>query len=320
MLNKYRKHIHYVLLTVLLILLIALYLFYNTRENLAFALNLRVARIPTFLLVGMSTSIATILFQTITKNNILSPSIIGLDSMYGLFQTVIIFLFGSSHALVINAQINFLVSTLLMSIGSLSLFYIFFKVYPGRIYLLLMTGLIFGTLMSNLTTFMQTLIDPNEFESILSRTLVSFNTIDTSLVWITFLISVPIIIYLIFHSNTLDVLHLGDIYAKGLGVNVNREYFSLFIIVSILTAVSTALVGPVTFLGFLGANLSYRLFSTYKHTAIFFGGTLITTILLIGSQFVVEHLLPVRTSVGVIIELVGGIYFLYLIVRERNQI
>ncbi len=320
MLNKYRKYIHYVLLTVLLILLIALYLFYNTRENLAFALNLRVARIPTFLLVGMSTSIATIVFQTITKNNILSPSIIGLDSLYGLFQTVIIFLFGSSHVLVINAQINFLVSTLLMSIGSLSLFYIFFKVYPGRIYLLLMTGLIFGTLMSNLTTFMQALIDPNEFESILSRTLVSFNTIDTSLVWITFLIAVPIIIYLIFHSNTLDVLHLGDVYAKGLGVNVSREYFSLFIIVSILTAVSTALVGPVTFLGFLGANLSYRLFSTYKHTAIFFGGTLITTILLIGSQFVVEHLLPVRTSVGVIIELVGGIYFLYLIVRERNQI
>lgn len=320
MLNKYRKYIHYVLLTVLLILLIALYLFYNTRENLAFALNLRVARIPTFLLVGMSTSIATIVFQTITKNNILSPSIIGLDSMYGLFQTVIIFLFGSTHILVINAQINFLVSTLLMSIGSLSLFYIFFKVYPGRIYLLLMTGLIFGTLMSNLTTFMQALIDPNEFESILSRTLVSFNTIDTSLVWITFLITVPIIIYLIFHSNTLDVLHLGDVYAKGLGVNVSREYFSLFIIVSILTAVSTALVGPVTFLGFLGANLSYRLFLTYKHTAIFFGGTLITTILLIGSQFVVEHLLPVRTSVGVIIELVGGIYFLYLIVRERNQI
>ncbi|HLQ75310.1 MAG TPA: iron chelate uptake ABC transporter family permease subunit [Alloiococcus sp.] len=320
MLNKYQKYIHFVLLTVLLILLIVLYLFYNTRENLAFALNLRVARIPTFLLVGMSTSIATIVFQTITKNNILSPSIIGLDSLYGLFQTVIIFLFGSSHVLVINAQINFLVSTLLMSIGSLSLFYIFFKVYPGRIYLLLMTGLIFGTLMSNLTTFMQALIDPNEFESILSRTLVSFNTIDTSLVWITFLISVPIIIYLIFHSNTLDVLHLGDIYAKGLGVNVSREYFSLFIIVSILTAVSTALVGPVTFLGFLGANLSYRLFSTYKHTAIFFGGTLLTTILLIGSQFVVEHLLPVRTSVGVIIELVGGIYFLYLIVRERNQI
>src|SRR5699024_160732 len=79
--------------------------------------------------------------------------------------------------------------------------------------------------------------------------------------------------------------HLGDIYAKRLDVNVSQEYFSLFIIVSILTAVSTALVGPVTFLGFLGANLSYRLFSTYKHTAIFFGGTLLTTILLIGSQF-----------------------------------
>lgn len=320
MINKRRKYLNYVLLMVILILLIALYLFYNTRGNLAFALNLRAARIPTFLIVGMSMSVATIVFQTITKNNILSPSIIGLDSMYSLFQTIIIFFFGSSHFLVSNTQVNFLISTLLMSIGSLVLFYIFFKVYPGRIFLLLMTGLIFGTLMSNLTTFMQALIDPNEFESILTQTLVSFNTIDISLLWITVVISIPIIIYLFIHSNTLDVLHLGDVYAKGLGVNVDREYFKLFMIVSVLTAVSTALVGPVTFLGFLGANLSYRLFSTYRHTSIFVGGTLITTILLIGSQFVVEHVLPVRTSVGVIIELVGGIYFLYLIVKERNKI
>lgn len=304
----------------LLIILIFGYLFYNTRGNLAFALNIRGIRIPAFLLVGMSTSIATIVFQTITKNNILSPNIIGLDSMYSLFQTVIIFFFGSGHLIVRNLQLNFVFSTTLMVIGSFGLFYIFFKLYPGRIFLLLMTGLIFGTLMSNITVFFQAVIDPNEFQSILSRTLVSFNTIESSLLWITFFISLPIIIYLIVHSNTLDVLHLGDVYAKGLGINVNREYFNLFVIVSILTAVSTALVGPVTFLGFLGANLSYRLFSTYRHTSIFLGGTLITTILLIGSQFIVEHVLPVRTSVGVIIELIGGIYFLYLIVKERTQI
>lgn len=315
-----KMYFHFVWLILLLLTLIGLYLFYNTRGDLAFALNIRGIRIPTFILVGTSTAIATIVFQTITKNNILSPNIIGLDSMYSLFQTVIIFFLGSTHVIVQNEQLNFIFSTLLMVIGSLGLFYIFFKRYPGRVYLLLMTGLIFGTLMNNLTTFFQAVIDPNEFESILSRTLVSFNTIDPSLLIVTFIIMLPLLIYLFLHGHTLDVLHLGDMNAKGLGINVEKEYFQLFVIVSILTAVSTALVGPVTFLGFLGANLSYRLFSTYRHSAIFIGSTLITIILLIGSQFIVEHVLPVRTSVGVIIELIGGIYFLYLIIKERNQV
>ena len=207
-----------------------------------------------------------------------------------------------------------------MVVASFGLFYIFFKLYPGRIFLLLMTGLIFGTLMRNLIVFFQALIDPNEFQTILSRTLVSFNTVDSSLIWLSLVIVAPIVIYLFFHSHTLDVLHLGDVYAKGLGVYVDREYFYLFILVSILTAVSTALVGPITFLGFLGANLAYRIMPSYHHTWLFLTASFITVLLLLASQFIVEHLLPVRTSIGVVIELIGGIYFLYLIIKERKQV
>lgn len=317
--HRKKHYLHFVWLSILLVTLTSLYLFYNTRGDLVFALTLRGSRIPVFFIVGLSTSVATVVFQTIAKNNILSPNIIGLDSMYSLFQTILVFFLGAGHGFVQNGQANFILSTLLMVLGSFILFYIFFKLYPGRVFLLLMTGLIFGTLMQNLTVFFQALIDPNEFQTILSRTLVSFNTVDQQLLWLTLLIALPIVIYLFAHSHTLDVLQLGDVHAQGLGVNVNREYFYLFILVSILTAVSTALVGPITFLGFLGANLSYRLFSTYRHSSIFLGAALITTLLMIGSQFIVEHVLPVRTSTGVVIELIGGMYFLYLIVKERNQ-
>lgn len=317
--NK-KPYLHLVWLGLSVLILTVLYLFYNTRGNLAFALNLRVSRLPVFALVGLATAVATVVFQTIAKNNILSPNIIGLDSLYSLFQTLIIFFFGSGHLLGRSSQLNFIISTVLMVVASFGLFYIFFKLYPGRIFLLLMTGLIFGTLMRNLIVFFQALIDPNEFQTILSRTLVSFNTVDSSLIWLSLVIVAPIVIYLFFHSHTLDVLHLGDVYAKGLGVYVDREYFYLFILVSILTAVSTALVGPITFLGFLGANLAYRIMPSYHHTWLFLTASFITVLLLLASQFIVEHLLPVRTSIGVVIELIGGIYFLYLIIKERKQV
>ena len=76
--NK-KPYLHLVWLGLSVLILTVLYLFYNTRGNLAFALNLRVSRLPVFALVGLATAVATVVFQTIAKNNILSPNIIGLD-------------------------------------------------------------------------------------------------------------------------------------------------------------------------------------------------------------------------------------------------
>lgn len=303
-----------------IILGIVLYLFYNTRGQLSFALKLRAQRVPAFFIVGISTTIATVMFQTMTRNHILSPSIIGLDSLFVFIQTSTIFFLGASNVLIVNKPLNFIVSVSVMLLVGLGLFYVFFKRYSGRLFLLLMTGLIFGTFMRHLTTFMQVMIDPNEFQSVLARTLPSFNSIDPSLILLSAVICVPIMIYLGTISSTLDVLHLGDDYAKNLGIPVNDLQFKLFLLMSILTAVSTALIGPMTFLGFIGANVSYRLFKTYKHSILFIGASLMTIVILVYSQLIVEHVLPFRTNVGVVIELIGGVYFLYMLMKERRQI
>ena len=101
---------------------------------------------------------------------------------------------------------------------------------------------------------------------------------------------------------------------------VQRLQFKLFLLISVLTAVSTALVGPMTFLGFIGANVSYQLLKTYKHAALLIGGSLITIVILLYSQLIIEHLLPFRTNVGVVIELIGGVYFLSMLLKERSQL
>lgn len=303
----------------LLIVGMVLYLTINTRGNWEFAFQLRRGRIFAFILVGISTTIATIVFQTITQNTILTPNIIGLDSLFVLFQTATIFFLGMNHPIVLNTQLNFAVSTIMMILGSLVLYWIFFKKYPGRVYLLLMTGLILGNLMGSFNTFLQVMIDPNDFQSVFARTIASFNNVDTTLTFFATFLCIPVLIYVFKQSNRLDVLHLGRDHARGLGIDVDVFHLKLFILISILTAVSTALVGPVTFLGFLGANISYRLFRTYQHKQLFIGGSLFTMIFIFFGQIAVEHIFRLQTTLGVVIEFIGGIYFLFILLKERDQ-
>lgn len=290
----------------------------NTRGNLTFAFSLRSRRIIPFLMVGMTTTMATIVFQTMTQNNILTPNIIGLDALYILLQTCLVFFFGLNHSLVTNPYLNYFVSLALMIVSSIGLYWLFFKRFPGRIYLMLITGLIMGTFFSNFTTFLQVMIDPNEFESIFAQTIASFNTVNSALVIFSLLISLPILVFLFFQSSVLDVLHLGKKHSMGLGIDGDRYYLLLFILISVLTAVSTALVGPVSFLGFIGANLSYRLFKTYKHHVLFLGGSLISILFILVGQIFVEHIFRLQTTLGVVVQFIGGIYFLFILLKERN--
>lgn len=310
------------ILTFLLLAVIGsgiLYLLINTRGDFSFAFSLRSKRILPFILVGMTTTISTIVFQTMTQNNILTPNIIGLDALYVLLQTSVVFFFGLNNPVVTNPYINYFLSLSLMVVSSMALYWLFFKRFPGRIYLMLITGLILGTFFSNFTTFLQVMIDPNEFESIFARTIASFNTVNTNLVSFSLVISLPIILFLFSQTNVLDVLHLGRKYSMGLGVNVDSYYLKLFILLSILTAVSTALVGPVSFLGFIGANLSYRLLRTYKHLILFLGGSLISILFILIGQTLVEHVFKLQTTLGVVVQFVGGVYFLYILLKERNM-
>ncbi|HHX66903.1 MAG TPA: iron chelate uptake ABC transporter family permease subunit [Gallicola sp.] len=73
----------------------------------------------------------------------------------------------------------------------------------------------------------------------------------------------------------------------------------------------------LVFLGFLGANVSYRLFSTYKHRVLFVGSSLITFLFIVSGQTIVEHIFQTQTTLGVVIDFIGGLYFVFLLMKER---
>lgn len=318
MTNKKKNSLRIGLLILLSFLSGLFYLFFNIRGSWEFALYLRIPKLIAFFIVSVCISFATIPFQTMTENHLLSPSIIGIDSLYTFFQTLTVFYFGSQSILNTNVAINFILSTVLVLGASLGLFYLFFKKIPNQIYLMLLFGVTLRTLVSSLNQFLQVIIDPNEYTIVLSKTLTSFNQINVFLIGLTILVAIPCVLYLSLNSKVLDVIHLGRDYASNLGIEVDQQYLKFFMIISILTATTTSLVGPVSFLGFLGANISYRLFYTYKHRILFVGSSLVTFLILISGQTIVEHVFLTQTTLGVVIDFIGGLYFILLLMKERD--
>jgi iron complex transport system permease protein len=299
-------------------MLIAMFLFLNAGGNWDYILPRRIYKVLAIMLTGASIAFATVVFQTITNNRILTPSVLGLDSLYMLIQTVIIFTFGSANLTIANKQINFLLSVGLMILFMGVFYKILFKREGQTIYFLLLVGLIFGTLFNSLSSFMQVLIDPNEFLIVQDKMFASFNNIHTDLLIITFVALLLISIYASRYLKYLDVLSLGKEQAVNLGVDYDFIVKRLLVLVAVLVSISTALVGPITFLGLLVANLAHEFLRTYRHTYLIAGSMLISVIALVGGQLIVERVFTFSTTLSVIINFIGGSYFFYLLLKENR--
>jgi iron complex transport system permease protein len=307
------------ILAVIAIILTMLYIFYDLTGNIGYVLPRRIIKVIAILLTGGAIAFATTIFMTITNNRILTPSVMGLDSLYLLLQTVIIFISGANSLVMMNSQINYLVSIGGMVVFSLLLYQVLFKNEQNSIYFLLLVGMILGTFFSSITSFMQVLIDPNEFMIAQDRMFASINNVNTDLVYISIILFVLLLIYMTRYYKYLDVLGLGKDMAINLGVPYNRVVKHLLIIVAVFISMATALVGPMTFLGLLVVNLAYEFLKTFRHSYILIGSMLISIIAIIGGQFIVEKVFTFETTISVIINFIGGIYFIYLLLKENKS-
>ncbi len=245
-------------LVALAIASVLLYVFYELNGNYHYAFPRRLIKVAAMTLTGIAIAYSTVVFQTITHNRILTPSVMGLDALYMLVQTIIYYFFGSMSVFVINAQYNFLLAVSAMIIFALVFYRVLFKEGKRPIYFLLLVGMIVGTFLGSVTTFFQVLIDPNEFLSLQSKMFASFNNVNSDLVWLAGIVILITFIYGWRHMSQLDVMSLGRDTAINLGVPYDKLVQRMLILSSILIAVSTALVGPITFFGLIVANLSYQ--------------------------------------------------------------
>ncbi len=282
-----------------------------------YALKSRFLQIAAIIIVAICIAVSTVIFQTLCNNKILTPAIIGLDSLYMLLQSALIFSFGAANLSVYKNDINFLITLVCMVVFSLGLYKILFS-SDRSIYLIMLLGLVFGTLFSTLSSFFEVLIDPDEFMVIQGRMFASFDNIAFDILILAYIISFLSFIWIFRYMKFLDPLNLGKDLAINLGINYQKISKQLMIIIAILTSISTALVGPITFLGLLVANITYELFKTAKHSILLSACILISILALLGGVFFVSRVFDYNATISVVINFLGGIYFIYLVLKGNK--
>ena len=315
--KKNKKQI--IIMSIMALIFLTLFIVWGlTAKNYRFNLSLRIPKVLGILIAGGTISVASILFQTITNNRIITPSIIGLDSLYTLVQTIVVFVFGSTSIFMVNKTVNFLASGTLMVLLAMILFKVVLKSSKNNIFFLLLVGTVVGTLFRSMSSFMQVLIDPNEFDALQAKIIASFSLVNTEIIIVSIIILVIVGLFLYKDFSKLDVMSLGREQAINLGVDYDRFSKKILIIVAILVSLSTALVGPITFLGIIVVNLTYEITKTYRHSVLLIVGTLISIIALVGGQFLVERVFTFNTTISIIINFIGGVYFINLLLRESK--
>lgn len=308
------------ILALIALVSILCFVFYNIKGGFSYAFPRRLTQVSAMILTGIAISYSTVIFQTITQNRILTPSIMGIDSMYEVVQTVIYFIAGSASIWVVNRYLNFGIALFVMIGFAILLYRFLFRADKYPISLLLLAAMVLGTLLGSLVNFLQIILSPTEYEGLQSVLFASFSHIKTDLLYISAVIlGICFIIGSRLFSD-LDVMSLGRETAINLGINYDKQVLNVLLLSSILIATSTALVGPVTFLGVIVSNLTYHYLSTYKHSILIAGASLMSIIALVGGQFLVLHVFKLNTTISVIVNFIGGVYFIYLILKESGNV
>ncbi|MFP7761454.1 iron chelate uptake ABC transporter family permease subunit [Marisediminicola sp. LYQ85] len=308
-----------VLLTVLAIVAaatIVLFLTVGIVGSPSFAIPFRARKVVAMVIVAFAIGISTVLFQTITDNRILTPSIMGFDSLYVLIQTVVVFFFGSTALAVADPRVSWVVEVALMVAFSTLLFQWLFAGARRSIHLLVLVGIVFGMLFRSVSSLFQRMLDPASFAVLQDSFFASFNAVDEDLVLISGIVVVIVSTIALRLVRVFDVIGLGESHATGLGVDHRRVVTLMLVLIAVLVAVSTALVGPVTFFGLIVSNLAYALVRTHRHASILPATVLLGVICLVGGQLVLERAFGLDTALSVIVEFVGGILFIVLLVRR----
>ncbi len=294
------------------------FLFYKLPSNWEFTLELRGYKVASMVIVACCIAYSSVVFQTLTNNKILTPSIMGFEAVYLLFQTVIVFIYGDQTFQMIKSSENFFISIALMLGFAFLLFVLIFKKGKSNMYFLLLIGLVLGTLFGTISSFLQLIIDPNEFLIIEGQMFASFNRINTDLFW--YALGFMLLSFLLGFRNIkhLDLIALGRENAINLGLDYNKSVKFYLFHIAVLVSVSTALVGPMTFLGILVTNLTYELFKTYKHSILIPACCLVSCVAILGGQFIVERMFNFNTTISIIINFIGGIYFMFLLLKAKK--
>ena len=281
-----------VVLAGLVLLFIGLYQFaFVNPKFFAYAMGLRLPRLAVILIAGFAISAAAIVFQTIIRNTIVTPCLLGMNSLYLLIHTAVVFFLGSGSLFAVNPVYAFAADVIVMGVVAGFIYYTIFQKTGGNVLYVLLIGTVLSTFFSSMQNSLTRIMDPNEYDALLNTLTASFTNVNAACIIPGALLLAAIAWWLRKDLAILDVISLGREQAVSLGVDYERTLRRLMVGVALYIAVATALVGPLSFLGLITANVARQLFTTYRHTWLIAGSACVGMLILTAGQFVVEHVM-----------------------------
>ncbi|MFC4222570.1 iron chelate uptake ABC transporter family permease subunit [Lysinibacter cavernae] len=309
-----------VLMSAICVVAALCFVFLLVRGSWDFTVPRRATMLGAMAVAACTQGIATVLFHTVTHNRILTPSIVGFDSLYVLMQTVTVFLFGGTAIAATEGIPKLLAQTALMVVFATVLYGWLFSGRFGSLYLLLLVGVVLGLSFQSVSTFLQRLLSPTEYDMLSVELFGRISAVKPDYLPLAFGICAVVCLVVWTRRHQLDVLLLGREHATNLGVNHRRELILMLVIVALLISFSTALVGPMTFYGFIVATLTYQVAGDYRHQYVLPMAFLLGFLTLVVAQFVMQHVFYAGGLLTVLIEFVGGLLFLVVLLRKKGAV
>ena len=278
--------------------------------------QMRSSSLVAMAVVAVCQAMATVSFQTVTNNRIITPSIMGFESLYVAVQTAAVYFLGVSGLGMLTGLPQFVLQIALMVGLSLALYGWLLSGRYANVQIMLLIGIVIGGGLASVSSFMRRMLTPSEFDVLTARMFGSMTNADPMYFPIAIPLCLAAAVLLWWRSRRLNVVALGRDAATNLGLDHRRELMVTLFLVSVLMAVSTALVGPMTFLGFLVATLAYQFADTHDHRRVFPVAVLTGFVVLCGAYVVMKHVFYAQGVVSIIIELVGGTVFLLVILKK----
>lgn len=295
---------------------IAFFMLLFIQADWSYTMQLRGHQVGALVVAGTCIGISSVIFQTLTGNRLLTPGIMGFDSLYVLIQTIIVFSFGANTLLLMAPGQRAVINMVCLSAFGVFLFRALFRRLSRNLLVMVLVGVVLSGLFGSLTSLASRMLSPSDYLTLQDVMFASFNTVNHQVLYVTATVTIVLLFFSFTLRRSLDVIALGHQAATSLGVNFHRTVTWSLLVITLMVAASTALVGPMTFLGLLVANVARQLVSSSSHHILIPLAACCGVIATVAGQMVVAHLFDHTTTLSVVVNLVGGCYFLLLVWRE----
>ena len=266
--------------------------------------ELRLPRAAVGLLAGAAFGMSGTIVQTLVRNPLASPDVIGITA--GASATAVIALLGfglSGYAISLAALVGALAT------GALSYAFAWRRGVTG--YRFVLVGIAMAAMLTSVVSYTMTRADVTSARTALVWLTGSLNVKTWTTAQILGSLLVVLVPLALVAARRLAALQLGDDVARGLGVPVERARLGLLAVAVALAAVATAAVGPVAFVAFVAGPVAHRI--TGQVGTALVPAALVGALVLTASDFVAQHAFGTALPVGVVTAIVGAPYLLWLL-------